>query len=319
MCVQRAVAVEADAVIAALDVVAVDFARRQRREAMRAAVAQNADAAVLAAEDHHAPDRRSCARSACCRRARNRAPRHTSDCADNMSRSWRALPKGFALLYAGFDAVQRRANRIRASQTRGALSRNASRLRGEVQIMRRRVTLQKRFNLRFIRPSRWTIVQLARLGTRVGRMQDMITRKHLLRSAGAFALADGGRRAAARGREDYPSQDIHLICGFPPGSGADIFVRYFGEKLRPVAGRNGDRRKQGRRQQQHRDRIRRALEARRLHALSVRRHDRRGNHGISSRIRRSTSARPSRWRPRPAISPSCCWSTPRAPTRPSPN
>ncbi len=64
----------------------------------------------------------------------------------------------------------------------------------------------------------------------------MITRMHLLRSAGAFTLlaAAGGRDAWA---EDYPSQDIHLICGFPPGSGADIFVRYFGEKLRPIAGR----------------------------------------------------------------------------------
>src|SRR5215468_10307296 len=37
--------------------------------------------------------------------------------------------------------------------------------------------------------------------------------------------------------QDYPSQDIRLICGFPPGSGADIFVRYFAEKLRPIAGR----------------------------------------------------------------------------------
>jgi tripartite-type tricarboxylate transporter receptor subunit TctC len=37
--------------------------------------------------------------------------------------------------------------------------------------------------------------------------------------------------------QDYPSQDIKLIVGFPPGSGADVFVRYFGEKLRPIAGR----------------------------------------------------------------------------------
>jgi tripartite-type tricarboxylate transporter receptor subunit TctC len=37
--------------------------------------------------------------------------------------------------------------------------------------------------------------------------------------------------------QDYPSQDIRLICGFPPGSGADIFVRFFAEKLRPIAGR----------------------------------------------------------------------------------
>jgi tripartite-type tricarboxylate transporter receptor subunit TctC len=63
-----------------------------------------------------------------------------------------------------------------------------------------------------------------------------ITRKQLLQSAGAFALTSlsGVRFARA---QDYPSQDIRLICGFPAGSGADIFVRYFAEKLRPLAGR----------------------------------------------------------------------------------
>jgi tripartite-type tricarboxylate transporter receptor subunit TctC len=35
----------------------------------------------------------------------------------------------------------------------------------------------------------------------------------------------------------YPSQDIHLICAFPPGSGADIIVRFFGERLRLIAKR----------------------------------------------------------------------------------
>jgi tripartite-type tricarboxylate transporter receptor subunit TctC len=64
----------------------------------------------------------------------------------------------------------------------------------------------------------------------------IMTRKQFLHAAGAVvATAATGRHAFA---QDYPSQDIHLICGFPPGSGADIFVRYFGEKLRPVAGRN---------------------------------------------------------------------------------
>jgi tripartite-type tricarboxylate transporter receptor subunit TctC len=42
---------------------------------------------------------------------------------------------------------------------------------------------------------------------------------------------------AATSAQDYPSQDIRLIVGFPPGSGADVFVRYFAEKLRPIAGR----------------------------------------------------------------------------------
>ena len=37
--------------------------------------------------------------------------------------------------------------------------------------------------------------------------------------------------------QTYPSQDVHLICGYPAGSGADIIVRYYAEKLRAIAGR----------------------------------------------------------------------------------
>jgi tripartite-type tricarboxylate transporter receptor subunit TctC len=37
--------------------------------------------------------------------------------------------------------------------------------------------------------------------------------------------------------QDYPSQDIRFICGFPAGSGADVLVRYFAEKVRPFANR----------------------------------------------------------------------------------
>lgn len=40
--------------------------------------------------------------------------------------------------------------------------------------------------------------------------------------------------AGARSQE-YPSRDIHLVVGFPPGTGADVLVRYFGEKLRVLA------------------------------------------------------------------------------------
>jgi len=38
--------------------------------------------------------------------------------------------------------------------------------------------------------------------------------------------------------EQYPSQDIHFICAFPPGSGADVLVRYFAEQVRPLTGKN---------------------------------------------------------------------------------
>src|SRR5258708_824390 len=67
-------------------------------------------------------------------------------------------------------------------------------------------------------------------------MRMNVTRKQFIHSAGALALASlGGARMAHA--QDYPSQDIRMIVGFPAGSGADIFVRYFAEKLRPIAGR----------------------------------------------------------------------------------
>jgi tripartite-type tricarboxylate transporter receptor subunit TctC len=66
----------------------------------------------------------------------------------------------------------------------------------------------------------------------------IVSRKEFLRSAGAFALASAAGGISPAFAQEYPSQDIHLMCGFPPGSGADIFVRYFGEKLRTVSGRN---------------------------------------------------------------------------------
>lgn len=37
--------------------------------------------------------------------------------------------------------------------------------------------------------------------------------------------------------DSYPSQDIRFICAFPAGSGADVIVRYFAEKVRHLAGR----------------------------------------------------------------------------------
>jgi tripartite-type tricarboxylate transporter receptor subunit TctC len=64
-----------------------------------------------------------------------------------------------------------------------------------------------------------------------------ISRKEFLAGVGAAALT-GAMSGTTAWAEDYPNQDIHLICGFPPGSGADVLVRYYGEKLRPVSGRN---------------------------------------------------------------------------------
>jgi tripartite-type tricarboxylate transporter receptor subunit TctC len=41
----------------------------------------------------------------------------------------------------------------------------------------------------------------------------------------------------ARAQGAYPSQDIHVVTGFPPGSGADVLTRYFAEKLRLASNR----------------------------------------------------------------------------------
>ena len=64
-----------------------------------------------------------------------------------------------------------------------------------------------------------------------------VTRKELLRAAGAFALVApfGGIRGAFA--QAYPSQDVRFVCAFPAGSGADVLVRFFAEKLRPVIGK----------------------------------------------------------------------------------
>jgi tripartite-type tricarboxylate transporter receptor subunit TctC len=48
-----------------------------------------------------------------------------------------------------------------------------------------------------------------------------------------MAVFSGGRVFA----QAYPSQDIHMVNGFPPGSGADVLTRYFAEKFRLVANR----------------------------------------------------------------------------------
>ena len=36
--------------------------------------------------------------------------------------------------------------------------------------------------------------------------------------------------------QDYPNKTIRIVAAHPPGGGADIFVRYFAEKLQPMAG-----------------------------------------------------------------------------------
>jgi tripartite-type tricarboxylate transporter receptor subunit TctC len=65
-----------------------------------------------------------------------------------------------------------------------------------------------------------------------------ISRRKLLQAgAAAAALPAAGLFPAPALAEAYPSQDVHFICGFAAGSGADIIVRYFAEKMRKPMGR----------------------------------------------------------------------------------
>jgi tripartite-type tricarboxylate transporter receptor subunit TctC len=55
----------------------------------------------------------------------------------------------------------------------------------------------------------------------------------MLRSAvsGALALLTATFATASVAQEKYPSKELHFICSFPPGSGADIMVRFFADKI----------------------------------------------------------------------------------------
>jgi tripartite-type tricarboxylate transporter receptor subunit TctC len=55
-----------------------------------------------------------------------------------------------------------------------------------------------------------------------------------MRSLFALMLCLAASLAAA---QEYPARDIRSICNFAPGSGADILVRYYSEKLSKLAGK----------------------------------------------------------------------------------
>ncbi len=57
-----------------------------------------------------------------------------------------------------------------------------------------------------------------------------ISRRTLLRGAAATPFVIKGLPAFAQ--DAWPAKDIHVICGYAPGTGADIVVRLFSERLR---------------------------------------------------------------------------------------
>ncbi|MGK6312172.1 Bug family tripartite tricarboxylate transporter substrate binding protein [Neorhizobium sp. DT-125] len=62
-----------------------------------------------------------------------------------------------------------------------------------------------------------------------------ITRRFVLAASVALAGTAFGLSPAAA-QADYPSQTISMICAFPAGSGADVIVRFFAEKISKLSG-----------------------------------------------------------------------------------
>ncbi len=64
-----------------------------------------------------------------------------------------------------------------------------------------------------------------------------ITRRDILVGAPALAAASTLSLPSALAQESadaYPSREVKFICAFPAGSGADVYVRSFAERMRPA-------------------------------------------------------------------------------------
>ncbi len=66
-----------------------------------------------------------------------------------------------------------------------------------------------------------------------------ISRRQFLRHGPSFAFGitiaiDGAFTTGPTAAQQFPSQDIQLICGNAPGSGADVLVRFIAGRMRPL-------------------------------------------------------------------------------------
>jgi len=65
----------------------------------------------------------------------------------------------------------------------------------------------------------------------------MLSRRRLLTSSIGAALAAPHLSTQVFAQQDWPARDIHSICMFPAGSGADIIVRFYARKLQEATGK----------------------------------------------------------------------------------
>jgi tripartite-type tricarboxylate transporter receptor subunit TctC len=66
----------------------------------------------------------------------------------------------------------------------------------------------------------------------------MLTRRTLLHSAAMASVMPALPTSLYAQANNYPARDIHSICGFSAGSGADVFVRFYGRLLQERVGRS---------------------------------------------------------------------------------
>jgi tripartite-type tricarboxylate transporter receptor subunit TctC len=65
----------------------------------------------------------------------------------------------------------------------------------------------------------------------------MLSRRKLLVSSAGAALAAPAIVSSAFSQDAWPNREIHAICMFPAGSGADIYVRFFAKKFSDAIGK----------------------------------------------------------------------------------
>jgi tripartite-type tricarboxylate transporter receptor subunit TctC len=81
------------------------------------------------------------------------------------------------------------------------------------------------------------ILVIAIQGKILGEETMICSRRSVLQSAVALPFVSALPRTSWGQAEDYPNREIHSICMFPAGTGADIIVRYYSRKLQELAGK----------------------------------------------------------------------------------
>ena len=65
----------------------------------------------------------------------------------------------------------------------------------------------------------------------------MSSRRQFLKSAASVSLAMPFVSRGASAQGVWPAREVHAICGFPPGTGADVFVRFYSKQLQDRIGK----------------------------------------------------------------------------------